>query len=227
MIAQVFGLINAVASELNLRYQICCSETRVTNRTAACFHMLYCFYIPLEYYIPFRIFYTVRTGIIKSRLHRRDERNPACSFPKKPVLSIAGMKIIGLDLRVHFYWCYVCPCSAPDAAKPMTVCRREKLQEKPRVLSPLLPILFKNPGKTKVLKTDLTEIQHLKPALPMFPILAVREGCLLLLTREALPFWKQLLWKQLLWKQLLWKPLLWKQLLWRTLPLVIPLLHIR
>ena len=103
------------------------------------------------------------------------------------------MKIIGLDLRVHFYWCYVCPCSAPDAAKPLTVYHREKLQEKPRVLSPLLPILFKNPGKTKVLKTDLTEIQHLKPALPMFPILAVREGCLLLLTREALPFWKQLL----------------------------------
>ena len=126
-----------------------------------------------------------------------------------------------------FYWCYVCPCSAPDAAKPLTVCRREKLQEKPRVLSPLLPILFKNPGKTKVLKTDLTEIQHLKPALPMFPILAVQIVCLLLLTREALPFWKQLLWKQLLWKQLLWKPLLWKQLLWRTLPLVIPLLHIR
>ena len=82
----------------------------------------------------------------------------------------------------------------------------------PDSMPQVLPILFKNPGKTKVLKTDLMEIQHLKPALPMFPILAVQIVCLLLLTREALLFWK---------------PLLWKQLLWRTLPLVIPLLHIR
>ena len=99
-------------------------------------------------------------------------------------------------------------------------------------MSPLLTILFENPGKTKMLKTDLTEIQQLKPALPLFQILAAQIVCLLLLTREALLFWKPLLWKQLLWKpllwkQLLWKPLLWKQLLWRTLPLVIPLLHIR